>query len=138
MEVKSPKEEKEDRKEEERQEGLVMPRNNILLERLPAPKRVQLSNGRVFFAKYHRVSRDRLPERVRIRRTYFRKIETRQQRIRRIGQNELRKRQQIGRGLYLSTTIDLGRRSASSRLGKMMIHDAIDYIPTAYKRNKNK
>ena len=38
--------------------------------------------------------------------------------------------------LYLSTTIDLGRRSASSRLGKMMIHDAIDYIPTAYKKNK--
>ena len=114
-----------------------MPRNNILLERLPAPKWVQLSNGRVFFAKYQRVSRDRLPERVRIRRTYFWKIETRQQRIRRIGLwNELRKRQQVGRGLYLSTTIDLGRRSASSRLGKMMIHDAIDYIPTAYKKKK--
>ena len=44
-----------------------MPRTNILLQRLPAPKRMQLPNGRVFFAKYQRVGRDRLPERVRIR-----------------------------------------------------------------------
>ena len=55
-----------------------MPRNNILLQRLPAPKRVQLPNGRVFFAKYQPVGRDRLPERVR-------KIGPRQQRITRIG-----------------------------------------------------
>ena len=29
-----------------------MPRNNILLQGLPAPKQVQLPNGQVFFAKY--------------------------------------------------------------------------------------
>ena len=28
-----------------------MPRNNILLQRLPAPKQVQLPNGKVFFCK---------------------------------------------------------------------------------------
>ena len=36
-----------------------MLRNNILLLRLPAPKQVQLPNGRVFFAKYQRVGRDK-------------------------------------------------------------------------------
>ena len=35
-------------------------------------------------------------------------------------------------------TINLGRKAASSRLGKMMINDAIDYIPTAYKNVKTK
>ena len=35
-----------------------MPRNNILLQRHPAQKRLQLPNGRVFFAKYLRVGRD--------------------------------------------------------------------------------
>ena len=29
-----------------------MPRNNILLQGLPAPKQVQLPNGQVFLAKY--------------------------------------------------------------------------------------
>ena len=116
-----------------------MPRNNILLQRLPAPKRVQLPNGPVFFAKYQWVGRDRLPERVRVRRTYVRKIGSRQQRTRRIGpRNQRRKRQQVGRGLHLSTAIDLGRRASSSRQDKIMINDAIDYIPTFYEKIKNK
>ena len=73
-----------------------MPRNNILLEVLPAPKRVQLPNGRVCFAKCQKVVRERLPERVRIRRTYARRIGPRRKRIRRIGPtNQRRKRQQI-------------------------------------------
>ena len=113
-----------------------MSRNNILLQRLPAPKRVQLPNGQVFFAKYQRVGRDRLPERVRIRRTCVRKIGPRQQRIRRIGpRNQCRTRQQVGRGLDLSTSIDLGRRAVGSILGKIMINDAINYVPTVYKKN---
>ena len=60
-----------------------MPKNNILLQRLPAPRRAQLPNGRVFFAKYLRVVRERLPEQVKIRRTYVRKIGPRRQRCRR-------------------------------------------------------
>ena len=34
--------------------------------------------------------------------------------------------------------IDLGRKTAGSKLGKMIINDAIDCIPTAYKKIKNK
>ena len=117
-----------------------MPRNNILLRRLRAPKWVQLPNDRVFFAKYQRVSKHVLtPTRVRMARTYVRKIGPRRQRISRIGpRNRRRRRQQAGAGLDLTTAINLGRNAAGSKLGKMMINDAIDYIPTAYKKIKNK
>ena len=40
-----------------------------------------------------------------------------------IGKEE---QQASGAGLDLSTTIDLGRKPAGSKLGKMMINDAID------------
>lgn len=51
-----------------------MPRNNILIRRLAAPKRMQLPNGRMFYAKYQRVAGNVLPKRVKIKRTYIRKI----------------------------------------------------------------
>ena len=50
-----------------------MPRNNILL-RLATPKWVQLPSEQVFYAKYQRVARNVLLERVRVRRTNLRKI----------------------------------------------------------------
>ena len=79
------------------------------------------------------------PTRVRIARTYIRKTGPRWQRIRRIGtRNRQRRRQQVGAGLDLSTAIYLGRKAAGSKLGKMMINVAIDYIPTAYKKIKNR
>ena len=45
-----------------------MVRDNILLRRLPVPKKVQLPNGRVCFAKYESVSRINLPRNVMIKR----------------------------------------------------------------------
>ena len=98
------------------------------------------TNGRVFFAKYQRVCRHAMtPTRVRIARTYGRKIGSRRQRIRKIGpRNRQRRRQYVVTGLDLSTAIDLDRKAAGSKFRKMLINDAIDYIPTAYKENKNK
>ena len=117
-----------------------MPRNSILVQRLPAPKRVQLPNGRVFFEKYQRIDRHALaPTQVKIARTYVQKIGPRRQRIRRIGPRSMQgRRQQAGAGLDLSTAIELGRKATGSKLGKMMINNAIDYIPTAYEKIKNK
>ena len=125
---------------EEDGKGFNLPRNNILLRRLANPKRVQLLNGRVFFAKQERVHRHALaPTRVRINGTCVRKIGPRRQRKRRIGpRNRRRRRGQAGAGLNLSATIDLGRRAAGSSLGKTTINDAIDYLPTAYEKIKNK
>ena len=127
-------EEGREKEEDEDQDELAMPRNNILLQRLPSPKCVQLPNGRVFYARYQKVSRHVLnPTRVKIARTYVRKIGLRRQRIRRIGQrNQRRRRQQVGRGLDIATAFDLGKKAAGSRLGKRLINDTIDYIPTAY------
>ena len=52
-----------------------MPRKNILLERLPAPKQIKLPNVLVFFAKCQKIGRYALaPTGVKIDRTYIRKI----------------------------------------------------------------
>ena len=99
------------------------------------PKKVKLPDGRGFFAKYQRVARNALPKNIRVRRTYTRKIGSRRQQ---------KWRNQAGRGLNLltedliSTADELGKKTAMSSLGKMVIKDAIDYIPTAYKKLKNK
>ena len=83
-----------------------MPRNNILLRRLPTTKQVQLPTGRVFYAKYQHVGPNQLPQDVRVRRTYVRKIGPRRQR---------KRRQQEGRGLDLPTKSLL---SSAMSLGK--------------------
>ena len=115
-----------------------MPRNNILLRRLPAPKRVQLPNGCVFFGKYQRVNRNALaPTQVRIARVYVWKIGPRQQRIWRIVPTNRRRRQQAGAGLDLSTAIDLDRKAAGSKLSKMMINDAIRLYSNSLLKIKN-
>lgn len=87
-----------------------MPRNNIPLNRFAMPKRVQLPNRRVFFEKYERVGRIALPERVRIRRTYQRKICPRNKR-----KPTRRRNVQVGSGMAIddltSAGIVLGKSS---------------------------
>ena len=101
---------------------------------------MQVPKGRVFLAKYERVHRHALaPTHKRINRTYVRKIGPRRQRKRGINpRNKRRRRGQAGAGLDLAMARDLGRRGAGSSLGKTIINDAIDYLPTAYEKNKNK
>ena len=73
--------------------------------------------------------------RVRIEKTYVRRIGLRRQKIRQIGpRSQHRRRQQADR--ELAKAFDLGKKMLP--LGKMLIDDAIDYIPTAYKNIKNK
>ena len=122
---------------EKQEKDINMPRNNILLRKLPNPWRIQLPNSRIFFAKYKRGNRHALAlTQVRIARTYVRKTEMARQRIRQFGsRNKRKRRQQAGVGLHIATAIDLGKRAAGSKLDKMMIND---YIPTAYKKIKNK
>ena len=115
-----------------------MARNNILLRMFSNPRRVQLPNGQVFFEKYERVNRHALaPTQIRIARSYVRKIGPSRQ-----GRFCLRKkgkrRQQAAAGLDVGTARELGKRASGSKLGKMMINDAIDSIPTAYKKIKSK
>lgn len=100
-----------------------MPRNNILVRTLAAPKRMQLPNSRVFYAKYQRVAGNALPERVKVKRTYIRKIGL---------QRQQRQKNQAGRGMtiqdLISKAIELEKKVAKSNLGKMTIQDTIDYV----------
>ena len=116
------------------EENCDMPRDNILQRKLPMPKFVCLPNGRTFYSKYARVPRNQLPQNVRVRRTCVRKIGPRRQR---------KRRQQAGRGLLpseapLSSAFDLTKRAENSKLGKMIIKDAIIFVPTAYSKIKNR
>ena len=117
-----------------------MPRNNILLQILPQPRRVQLPDGRGFFAKYQRVGRHALNStRLRINGTYKQKISLRRQRICRYKQtNTCRQRQQAGASIDLSTVIELGKKVDGSSVGKMIIIDVINALPTAYRTLKAK
>ena len=116
------------------EENCDMPRKNILLKKLPTPKMVRLPNGRTFYAKYARVTRNQLPQNIRVRRAYVRKIGPRRQR---------KRRKQGGRGLLLSKALlslafDLTKREGNSKLGQMIIKRAIDFVPTAYAKIKNR
>ena len=103
-----------------------MARNNILLRMFSNPRRVQLPNGQVFFEKYERVNRHALaPTQIRIARSYVRKIgPSRQGRF--CLRNKGKRRQQAAAGLDVGTARELGKRASGSKLGKMMINDAID------------
>ena len=49
---------------------MVRRRNNIVLVKRDAPHKVTLPNGRAFYAKYRRVSKEYLPGSTKIARTY--------------------------------------------------------------------
>lgn len=110
-----------------------MPRNNILLRKFAMPKRVQLPNGRVIYAKYQKFARNVLLERVKVGITNVRKIGPRRQR---------KQRNEAGRGMptqvLISTAIALETKVAKSNIGKTIIKYAIDYIPTTYQKLNSK
>lgn len=45
-------------------------RDNIILRKRQVPKRVELRDGRIFLARYERVTRDHPPANIRMRRRY--------------------------------------------------------------------
>ena len=111
---------------------MSIPRDNILLRKLPQPKLVKLPNGLTFYARYQRVPRHK----VRVKRTYKRKIGPRRERK----QRAPRRAQQSGSGYVnqyvnagnLMRGVNLVKRGANNDLGKMIIDDAVGFIPTAY------
>ena len=115
-------------------------RTNNLLQRLHNLRGVQPPNGHVLFVKDERVHRHSIvPNQVRIARKNAQKIGPSRKRIERLGlRNERKWRQQPGAGLNIATAIDIAKRAAGSKLAKMIIIYVIDYIPTAYKRIKNR
>ena len=112
---------------------MSIPRDNILLRKLL----VKLPNGRTFYARYQRVPRHMLyPTKVWVKRTYKRKIGPRRERK----QRTPRRARQSGSGYVnqyvnagnLMRGVNLVKRGANNDLGKMIIDDAVGFIPTAY------
>lgn len=105
-----------------------MPRNNILLKRPSAPKRVELPKGR-FSTLVIKNSADVLsPTRVRQARTYVRKIGPRWQRIRRIGpRNQRRSRQQANRG-YLYENLFFPEKGSKLHSCKRLTNVALEIL----------
>ena len=64
---------KDEEKQDLEEQNCDMPRDIILLRKLPMPKMVHLPNRRTFYAKYARVPRIQLSQNVRARRTYIQK-----------------------------------------------------------------
>ena len=112
---------------------MSIPRNNILLRKLPQNfQTTKLPNGRTFYARYQRIPRHVLyPTKVRVERTYQQKIGLRRQRK----QNAPRRVPQAGSGYGTADNamrgVNLVKRGANTDLGKMIIDDAIGFIPTA-------
>ena len=115
-----------------------MSRNNIFLRKLPQPKLVKLPNGRTFYVRYQRLNRQTLyPTKVRIKRTYVRKIGPRRQRKQRAP-----KRQQTGSGYVnvnnLMRGLNLAKRGANTEFGKTITDGAVSLLSKAYKSIKNR
>ena len=117
-----------------------MSKNNILLRKLPQPKLIKLPNGRQFYARYQRVNRQTLyPTRVRIKRTYVRKIGPGRQRKQPAPKCQPA---QTGSG-YLDANnlmrgLNLAKRGENTEFGKAVIDDAVSLHLKAYKSIKNR
>ena len=118
----------------------MAPRDRIIMIKRTTPKRVTLPNGRTFFARYRRATRNDLPANVTFPRVYKERAAPKGKRRRRrvISYRERqrealrrRARAQRGRGIgsLFKKAYKLGKRALNSRLGKKITKAAIAEIP---------
>ena len=111
------------------------PRDNIVMIKRATPKRVQLPDGRVFYAKYKRVSRNALPGNIRIRRKYKQRAAPRGQR---------RRGRQGGRGFksFFKKALKLGKKALNNKtvrsIGRELIQNVPDAVEMLGSKVKNK
>ena len=101
-----------------------------MLRRRAIPKRVQLPDGRLFYAKYEKIGRANLPSNINVRRAYTRTIGPRR---------HSRTRQ---RGRVIETVFKkayyLSKKAVNSSLGKMLITEGLEYAPILYEKGTKK
>ena len=103
---------------------MIRYRNNIIIRKLDRPKKVNLPNGRTFYAKYKRVRISSLPSKVKIKRTYRQRgARVRRQQVRRIRIENL-----------LKKGFNLAKQAARRNLAKM----AVKNPPNFYKQGCGK
>ena len=113
------------------------PRNNIVMIKRENPKRVELPNGRIFYAKYKRVDRDALPPNIRIMRRYKQRAAPKgKRRRRRVGQR--------GRGFksFLKKAANFGKKALKNKtvrgITRQLIENAPDALDMLSRKVKNK
>ena len=112
------------------------PRDNIVLIKRENPKRVQLPNGRVFYAKYKRVGRAALPGNVRIQRKYKKRAAN--------GGRRRKRRGQSGRGFksFFKKALKLGKKALNNKtvrsIGRELIQNVPDAVEMLGSKVKNK
>ena len=117
------------------------PRDRIIMIKRARPKRVTLPDGRTFYAKYRRATRDDLPPNITFPRIYKERAAPKGKRRRRRRVIPYRERQraalrqraraQRGRGLgsIFKKAYKLGKRALNSRLGRRIARAAVSEIP---------
>ena len=96
-------------------------RDNIVMRKVDAPKKVTLPNGRTFYAKYKRLRINLLPNNVRIKRRY-----------RSRGRRNGRRQQGWGIKDILKKVFNLAKRAAKSKVGNFLAKMVIENVPTFY------
>ena len=106
------------------------PRNDIVMIKRENPKRVQLPNGRVFYAKYKRVSKDALPPNIQIRRRYKQRAAPRGR----------RRRVQGGRGFksFFKKAANFGKKAFKNKAVRGIAREIIKNAPDALDLLSNK
>ena len=113
------------------------PRNNIVMIKRQKPKRVELPDGRVFYAKYKRVDKDALPPNVQIMRRYKRRATPK-------GKRRRRRNSQRGRGFksFMKKAVNFGKKAFKNKtvrkITKQLIQNAPDAIDLLSKKVNNK
>ena len=102
----------------------MAPRDNIVLIKRKNPKKVELPNGRVFYAKYQRVSRDALPGNVRIKRKYKKRA---------VPGGKRRRRVQKGRGFgsFLKKACKFGKKALNNKTVRSIGREILQNVPDA-------
>ena len=113
----------------------MSPRNNIVMIKRANPKRVQLPNGRVFYAKYKRVAREALPANIRIRRRYKQRAAPKGRR---------KNGRQSGKGFksFLKKAANFGKKAFKNKtvrgITRQIIQNAPDALDLLSSKVKNK
>ena len=113
------------------------PRNNIVMIKRENPKRVELPNGRIFYAKYKRVDRNALPPNIQIMRRYKRRAAPK-------GKRRRRRAGQRGRGFksFLKKAANFGKKAFKNKtvrgITRQLIENAPDALDMLTRKVKNK
>ena len=92
-------------------------KENYAMKRLDVPKRVDLPDGRTFFARYKRIKREELPPEIIMRRTYRQRAAPRGR----------RRRRQRGRGI-----VEVTKKALKNQMVRAAAKKVLEYAPGIY------